>query len=111
MRSEEIEVAGIVIGFDNRLNVAIRIDLFEQRLRHVLPSLFPVAICEESNTQTCSLADLPFDKGRFNAGAASSNCPPRVSMAGHYGPSVNISRTLFYLRMRTAPANQEVHDF
>jgi len=29
VRSEEIEVAGIVIGFDNRLDVAVRIDLFE----------------------------------------------------------------------------------
>jgi|RhiMethySRZTD1v2_1073278.scaffolds.fasta_scaffold590808_1 hypothetical protein len=28
--SEEIKVASIVIGFDNRLNVAIGIDFFEQ---------------------------------------------------------------------------------
>jgi hypothetical protein len=29
VRVEEIEVAGIVIAFDNRLDVAVRIDLFE----------------------------------------------------------------------------------
>src|SRR5215470_5359699 len=63
VRSEEIEIAGIVIGFDNRLNVAIRIDLFEQRLRHGLPSLFPVAL--ESNMQTSSQAPLPFGTGSF----------------------------------------------
>src|SRR5215475_3314053 len=42
VRSEEIEVAGIVIGFDNRLDVAVRIDLFEYRLRHGLASPFPL---------------------------------------------------------------------
>src|SRR5262245_46359628 len=58
-----MEVAGVIIGFHNRLNVAVGIDLCEQRRSHGLPLPFPAAhsrlghICAARKTRRSSPRD------------------------------------------------------